>query len=238
MAATSPGSGLEFHARVAGSVAGDDQRMLDRLFLVLAQKPPHPADAVALDDVVGIQAFVQVGDIGNVAADDDFCVRLVAAHQFAHLPHFQLVGDDRRDPDNVVGVPAQLLDETVERRKVEHGAGGLDVRLDQHQSPAAVEHPQGERTLRARDLVVIQLHRVHHPRAELVVLRVGAEHAAEQHAGAGAGGVPRGRGRTDGGHFEASGTHRSNPSVEVTPLFILRDVAQRGLRTWFALCNT
>ena len=59
-------------------------------------------------------------------------------------------------------------------------AGGLDVRLDQHQAPTAMEHPQRERPLRPRDLVVVQLHRVHRPAAVLVVLAVGAEDAGQE----------------------------------------------------------
>ena len=43
-----------------------------------------------------------------------------------------------------------------------------------------MEHPQGERTLYARDLIVVQLHRVHLAGTKLVVLRVGAEHARQQ----------------------------------------------------------
>jgi hypothetical protein len=56
----------------------------------------------------------------------------------------------------------QFFDEPVERREIEHRAGRFDVRLDQHQAPTAMEHPQRERPLRSRHLIVVQLHRVHH----------------------------------------------------------------------------
>ena len=41
-------------------------------------------------------------------------------------------------------VVAKLLDEAVQRGKVQQRARGLDVRLDQHQSPRAMEHPQAK----------------------------------------------------------------------------------------------
>ena len=56
----------------------------------------------------------------------------------------------------------------------------LDIRLDQHQSPRAMEHPQGKRPLHPRDLVVVQLHRVDHPAAVFVILGIGPENAGEQ----------------------------------------------------------
>ena len=42
-------------------------------------------------------------------------------------------------------------------------------------------HPQRERPLRARHLVVIQLERVDRPAAELVVSREGTEDRRQQH---------------------------------------------------------
>ena len=45
----------------------------------------------------------------------------------------------------------------------------------------------------ARDLVVVQLHRVHRAAAVLVVLGVGAEDAGQQHLGIGTQRMPRGR---------------------------------------------
>ncbi len=56
----------------------------------------------ALDDVVGVDPLGQVGDVGDVAADDDLGVRLVLPDQLAHLLDFVDVGDDRRNADHVV----------------------------------------------------------------------------------------------------------------------------------------
>ena len=89
----------------------------------------------------------EIGDVGDVPADDDLGVRQVLPHQLAHLLHFVDVGDDRRDADHVVLVRANLFDEAVERGEVQQRAGGLDVRLDHHQAPTAMEHPQRERAL-------------------------------------------------------------------------------------------
>ena len=46
-----------------------------------------------------------------------------------------------------------------------------------------MEHAQGERALRARHLVVVQLHRVDGAAAEFIVLGVGSEDGREQNAG-------------------------------------------------------
>ena len=48
-----------------------------------------------------------------------------------------------------------------------------------------MEHAQREAALRARDLVVIELHRIDGAAAEFVVLRVRAEDRTQQNAGAG-----------------------------------------------------
>ena len=48
-----------------------------------------------------------------------------------------------------------------------------------------MEHAQREGTLRARHLVVVELHRVDGAAAELVVLRVGAENGGQQNSGVG-----------------------------------------------------
>ena len=56
--------------------------------------------------------------------------------------------------------------------KSKERAGGVDIGLDHHQAPTAVEHPKRERTLRPRHLVMIKFHRVHSSAAVLVVLAV------------------------------------------------------------------
>ena len=70
---------------------------------------------------------------------------------------------------------------SFEGGEVEQRAGRGDVLLDHHQSPGAMEHAQREAALLARDLVVIQLHGIDGAAAEFVVLRVRAEHGAQQH---------------------------------------------------------
>ena len=153
----------------------------------LAQVAAEPGHALAADDVVGVDLLVQVGDIGDVAADDDLGVGLVVADQLAHLLHLGLVGNDRGDADHVVLVVADFVEEAVQRGEVQERAGGFDVGLDEHDAPTAVEHPQRERALGPRHLVMIKLHRIHHPAAVLVVLGIGAEDARQEHAGLRAG---------------------------------------------------
>ncbi len=185
---------------------GDDRVAKGTIFILaeVAAEPPHP---FALNDVIGVDPPGQVGDVGDVPADDDGGVRLVLPDQLAHLLDFVDVGDDRRDADHVVLPSADFLDEAVQRGEVQHRARGLDVRLDHHQAPTAVEHPQRERPLRARHLVVVQLHRVHAPAAVLVILAVGAKDAGQQHPGLRAGrmqGLRMKVGRLD---FEVAGGH-------------------------------
>ena len=52
-----------------------------------------------------------------------------------------------------------------------------------------MEHAQGERSLLARHLVVVQLHRVDLPAAEFIVLSVRAKDGAKQNASASAFGM-------------------------------------------------
>ena len=66
---------------------------------VLAQEAAEPADALAADDVIGVDPLVQVGHVGDVPADDDRGVRLILPDQLAHLLDFQHVRDDRRNAD-------------------------------------------------------------------------------------------------------------------------------------------
>ena len=169
-------------AQVPRAEARGNQRVAQRLVLVLAQEAAEPAHALAADDVIGVDPLVQIGHVGDVAADDDRGVRQILPNQLAHLLHFEDVGNDRRDADDVVLVGANLLDEAIERGEVQQRAGRGDVRLDHHQAPTAVEHPQRESALGPRHLVVVKLHRVHAPAAVLVVLAVGPEDARQQHA--------------------------------------------------------
>ena len=81
------------------------------------------------------------------------------------------------------------------RGEIEHRARRRDIFLDHHDPPRAVKHAQGEWTLLASDLVVIQLHGVDGAAAEPVVLRVGAENGGQQDAGLGTFGM--------GGHFRS-----------------------------------
>ena len=153
-----------------------------RLVLVLAEQTAKPAHALAADDMIGVDPLAEIGNVGDVPADDDRGLRQILPNQLAHLFHFEEVRNDRRDADDVVLVGANLLDETVERGEVQQRAGRRDVRLDHHQAPTAMEHSQREGALGSRHLVVVKLHGVHAPAAVLVVLAVGPENAGQQHA--------------------------------------------------------
>jgi hypothetical protein len=100
--------------------------------LVLAQKPPHPPYAVPVGDVIQVRVFGQYRKIGNVTADHDGCVRLVLADQLAHAAHFEQVGHDRADADDVIGIARQLVDEALLRGEIEQRAWRPEVGLNQH----------------------------------------------------------------------------------------------------------
>ncbi len=171
------------HSHVARAEARNHLRVANgavRLFPQVATEPRH---AVPLDDEIGVDALAQLRHVGDVTADDDRGVGLVLADQGAHLLDLDQIGQDGRDADDVVLVGAKLLDEALEPGKVQHRASRLDVGLDEHDPPTAMEHPQRKCPLRPSDLVVVQLHRVHLPAAVLVVLAVGTEDAGQKHFG-------------------------------------------------------
>ena len=53
-----------------------------------------------------------------------------------------------------------LFDEPLFRGEVQQRASGLQVDLNQHQAPRAIEGTERERPLHPRHLVVKQLHRI------------------------------------------------------------------------------
>ena len=164
-------------------MSGDDLRVADGLFGVFAQERAEPADPLAPHDVVGVDPPCQVGDVGDVPAHDDFRPGQVLADQLAHLPDLEKVRHDAADADDVVAAAAKLLDEAVQVRIVQQRTRSIEVGLDEHQPPGAVEEPQGERPLYPRHLIVVQLHRVLQAAAILVVLGIRAEDAAQQDIG-------------------------------------------------------
>jgi hypothetical protein len=78
-----------------------------------------------------------------------------------------------------------FLDKTVERRKVQEGAGGVNIRLKEHQSKRSVKHSKGKAPLRSGDLVLIKLHRVDFAAPINVVLSIGPKDAGQQYVGPG-----------------------------------------------------
>ena len=207
------GPALDGDPHAARAEARGDQRVAQGLADAVVEEPSEPDDAVAADDVVGVDAVGQVRHVGDVAADHDGRVRQVTPHHLAHGPDLALVQDDAADADDVVVVLADLLLEALPGGEVEDGAGGRQVGLDQHQPPTAVEHAERERPLHPRHLVVVQLHRVEGSTAVFVVLRIRAADAGQQDPGFSAPGMDGGSGvRTmDLGVQQA---HRRAPSSD------------------------
>jgi hypothetical protein len=82
VAAISPGFVRKRDAHVPSAVAGDDQRMPDRLAGVLAQKPPHPADALALTIWSASIRSSRSGTLAMCPPTTIFAAGLIAADQF------------------------------------------------------------------------------------------------------------------------------------------------------------
>ncbi len=170
-------------AHDARAHAGDDGGVADGRVLVFAQVAPHPGNAFAAHDMVGIDHLLDPGYGRDVPADDDRRVRRELADHAAHLAHFGYVHDDRGDPDDVVALGGELTLEVFASGKIKDGAGRGNVCLDQHDAPGTMEHAQRKAALRACDLIVIELHRIDGAAAELIVSRVRAEDRTQQDAG-------------------------------------------------------
>ena len=153
--------------------------MADRLAFVLGEEPAHPAHPFLPHDVVGVHLFSHPRQVRNVPADDDGGLWQMRADQLAHLLHLPEVRYDGADPDHIVAVSGNLLDKAIQRGEIQQRAGGVEIGLNQHDAPGAVEHPKGKGPLHPGHLVVIQLHRIDRPTAVLIVLGIGPEHAGQ-----------------------------------------------------------
>ena len=156
--------------------------MANRRVLVFSEKTPHPGDAFAAHDVIGVDHRFETGDCGHVSAHYEDRVRRKLPHHPAHFPDLADVDDDAGDPDDVVVVLGQFAGKAVARGKIQHRARRGNICLNHHDAPRAVKHPRRKAALRSRNLIVEQLHRIDGPASEFVILRVGAKDRAEQHA--------------------------------------------------------
>ncbi len=157
--------------------------MPDGQLFVLPEEGPEPTDAVPPDDVIGVDDLGEVSPRGDVTTDDNGRSRPFTADDRAHRLDFFDIGPDGADPHDVVGGPAQLVGERLERRKVQDRAGGVDIGLQHQKAEGAVKHTQREPSLQAGDLVVIQLHGVDAAAPELVVPGERSEDAAQKYPG-------------------------------------------------------
>ena len=155
--------------------------MSDRLSHVFAEKGPHPSHPFARHNMVGVDVVPQFAKVGNVAPDDDRRVRLMLANEAAHPADLEQVRHDRGYSNHVVLTRCNFLNESLLRRKVEQRARGVDIRLNEHQSPGTMKCTQREGALHAGHLVLVQFHRVDPPTAARVVFSVGSKDADEQH---------------------------------------------------------
>src|SRR5947209_1170843 len=149
--------------------------MVDGSVLIFSEITTHPGDAFSANNVVGIDHAFQAGHRGYMAAHDNHRIWGEFADDPAHLADLTHIHDDRRDAHDVVVVLAQFAGERLTCGEVENAARSRNVRLNHHDSPGAMKHPQRETALGARDLVVIELHWVDGAAAEFVILRIGTK---------------------------------------------------------------
>ncbi len=127
--------------RPTGSAGGGSARRPARRGSARNQATPSPRTMWSASI-----SSARPGTVGDVPADDDRGLRLVLADQLAHLLHLADVRQDRADADHVVAAPCGApRSKRSSVGKSSSVAGRLDVRLDQHQAPGAVEHAQRER---------------------------------------------------------------------------------------------
>ena len=154
------------------------------------RKRAHPGDAVALDDVVGVDHVLDPGNGGHVAADDDGRPAARISRTMRHisrtLPTLTMI-DEMPTMSYWLSRSSFAKASRVGKSSTVEGAEIFSWII--MNAPRAVEHAQGERALLARHLVVVQLHRVDGAAAELIVLRVGTEDGSEQDTGLAALGV-------------------------------------------------
>src|SRR5208282_4448307 len=160
----------------------NNQGMADRSVLVFSQVPPHPRDPFSAYDMVSVDHRLRVGNRSHVSTHHNYRIRRQFPYHAAHLPHLANIHDDRRDPDDVVVVLGQFTGKGLAVGKIEHTARRRNIFLNHHNAPGAMEHAQREAALGARDLVVIELHRIDGAAAKFVVLRIRPEDRTQQYA--------------------------------------------------------
>ena len=169
----------EVHAHRPRADARVNLRMADRLVDVFAKKLPEPSHPFAAHHMVSLDPLLEPGNAGNMPAHDDLRIGEMLVDELAHGLDLPEIGRDRADAHNVVRVSADLLDEPLEHRKIEQGAGGRNIRLDEHEPPGAMEHAQGKRPLLPRHLVVVELHRIDGAATVFIVLGIRSKNARE-----------------------------------------------------------
>src|SRR5262245_10818086 len=106
--------------------------MAERQRVIFSQVTLKPSYSLAANDMVRVNAFFQVGNVGDMTAHHDLCLGLILSHQLAHFPDFENVEWNTADSHDIVAVVAQLFDEAAERRKIKEYGAGQKVDLNQH----------------------------------------------------------------------------------------------------------
>jgi hypothetical protein len=128
--------------------------MAYRRVFIFPEIVPHPRNAFASHNMVGINHFLQTGDRGHVPAHNYDRLRRKSAHHAAHFPYLPHINNDGGNPDHIVLIGLQLSRERLARGEIQHRAGCGDVGLNHHDSPRPVKHAHRKTTLGARHLVM------------------------------------------------------------------------------------
>ena len=159
---------------------GNDCRMPDRRAFLFPEIAPHPRNAFAFHDVIGVNHRFDSGNGRDMPTHHDRGLRREFPRHAAHLAHLGHVHDNSGDADYVILITLQLALKIVARRKIEHRTGRGNIRLDHHDAPGSMKHAQREAALRSRHLIVIKLHRIDGAASELVILGIRSEDRTQQ----------------------------------------------------------
>ena len=142
---------------------------------IFPEKPAEPPDPIASDDDIRIYEMIDTVLTGNMSSHNDNGVRAKTTDELAHPFYLSHIGKNGADPNHVIVMLLNLGKETLLGRKIQQGAGGVDIGLDHHQPKGAMKHPETKSTLHPCHLIMIELHGIDGPASVFIIAAIGTE---------------------------------------------------------------
>lgn len=142
---------------------------------IFPEKPAEPPDPIASDNNIRIYETIDIVLTGDMSTHNDKGIRAEAADELTHSFYFPHIGKNGADPNHVIVVLLNLGEETLLGRKIQQGAGGVDIGLDHHQPKGAMKHPERKSTLHPCHLIMIELHGIDGPASVFIIAAIGPE---------------------------------------------------------------